>query len=662
MMAEPTTALRPFDGRAIPDLLKAQNRWAPWIAIWDQKRQKYDKIPRRADVPEYGLSTADPSRWYTYAAALATFKRESPPLAGVGYVMTGAHGVVGVDLDGCITDGQLAPWAQEVVDALRSYTEVSPSGRGLRIFLQGEAADWMNHTVGIEVYGGSAPRFLTITGAHLVGTPLDVNAAPAGALEGLRSRYGSAPKAAVDVGDMPDLLDELLTPDPAALDLPYAVRDFLDSGEAGIDRSRTLHASGVALYAAGLSDDEVLSVLAANPYAMEVALDHRGQDTDRALVYLWKEHCAKARGKATSRLATFADFDDASEPAEEGAAPAATPGAAPAKPKGPRFRVQPVAEFLQRTPASWLVKGLLPQAGLAVVFGESGSGKTFFVLDVIAAVARGLPWRGRRVRQGAAVYVCAEGEAGFRNRLQAYCQHNGLDDLPLGVIPDAPNLLEKADVKDLMAAVKAFGPVDIIVLDTFAQVMPGGNENSGEDVGRALAHCRALHRATGALVVLVHHAGKDSSKGARGWSGLRAAADVEIEIERSDAARAARVTKLKDGEDGAEFGFRLSGVEIGTDEDGEAITSCVVAHGDVERKKALPKGDKQKLVLRIAEEMLDLADNVTVTELVDNVINQIPFDRADGKRDTRRQNTLQALESLVASGRISTAGGTVNLQ
>jgi len=652
-MADPTTELKPYDGRSIPQVLKDQNRWAPWIALWNDKRQKYDKVPRRADVPEYGLSTADPSRWFSFAAALATFRRESPPLAGVGYVMTGAHGIVGVDLDDCITDGQLAPWAREVVDALHSYTEISPSGRGLRIFIVGEVTDWMNHTVGIEVYGGTAPRFLTITGEHLVGTPLEVLAAPAGALDELRVRYGSAPKTPVDVGGMPDVLDELLLPDVAALELPYQARDFLTSGETDDDRSRTLHATGVALYQAGLADDEVLSVLAANPFAMEVALDHRGQDPERALLYLWREHCGKAKGKAASRIATADDFDVV--------APPTTPGAAPA-PKGMRFRVQPTAEFLQRAPASWLVKGLLPQAGLAVVFGESGSGKTFFVLDVIGSIARGIPWRGRRVTAGSAIYVCAEGEAGFRNRLQAYCQFHGLEDLPLGVIADAPNLLEKVDVKDLLASVKAYGQVDIIVLDTFAQVMPGGNENSGEDVGRALAHCRALHRATGALVVLVHHAGKDSSKGARGWSGLRAAADAEIEIERSENARTARITKLKDAEDGGEFGFRLNGVEIGTDEDGEVITSCVVAHGEVERKRAVPKGDKQKLVMRIAEEMLDLADTVTTGELIDAVVNQIPFDREEGKRDNRRRDALRAIETLAAAGSLSTAGGIVSLQ
>ena len=656
-------ALRPFDGATIPQILKDQPRWAPWIAVWNEKRGKHDKIPRRADVPEYGLSTAAPERWFTYAAALATFERETPSLAGVGYVMTRAHGIVGIDLDDCIHDGQLDDWAQTVVNELASYTEVSPSGNGLRIICQGAVPrDWTNHDVGIEVYGGNEPRFLTITGSHLVGSALAVRAPADGVFEGLRAQYGRNAVAAeaVPMVDLPELLDDMLLPSLASLDLPYTARDFLESGESRGDRSRDLHSAAVALYQCGLADDEVFSLLAASPHAMEVALDHRRQDSDRALVYLWKEHCLKAKSKGERKVASAEDFDDVS-PADADKVVNAGPVPADKVVKGPRFRVQPVAEFLQRTPASWIVKGVVPQAGLAVVFGESGSGKTFFVLDLIAAVARGTPWRGRKVTQGRVVYICAEGEAGFRNRLQAYCEFTGSTDLPIGVVPDAPNILEKGDVRDLVAAVKAFGPTSIVVMDTFAQVMPGANENSGEDVGRALAHCRALHRATGALVVLVHHAGKDSSKGARGWSGLRAAADAEIEISRSDNARTATVTKLKDGEDGAEFGFRLDPVEIGHDEDGDVISSCVVSHGAVERKKAAPKGDKQKLVLRIAEDLLAMDADITVNQLVEHAVGQLLFDPAVDKRDRRRQHVLQALESLNANGQLLTDGGIVSL-
>ena len=655
MAVLPPPTLRPFDGSAIPKALKDQPRWAPWKAVYNEKRGKFDKIPHRADVPEYGLSTAAPERWFTFAAALGTYEREQPFFAGVGYVMTHAHGVVGIDLDDCVAEGTITPWALEVVAALDSYTEVSPSGNGLRVFCLGAATDWTNHQVGIEVYGGSAPRFLTITGSHLINTPLELKPLAEGVMRDLQGRYGrDVRKVEVEAVDLPELLDDILLPDLDSLELPYTARDFLTSGEHRGDRSGDLHASAVALYQAGLSDDEVLSVLAANPFAMEVALDHRRQDTERALVYLWKEHCLKAKGKGGSRVATDDDFEDISTPVAQAEKPA------PAKPQ--RFRVESVGEFLQRPRLTWLVKGVLPEAALAVVFGESGSGKTFWVLDLLACVARGVPWRGRKVKQGRGVYICAEGVAGFRNRLEAYCQYHGPQDLPIGVIPDAPNLLERGDVKDLLAAVKTFGQVSVIVVDTFAQVMPGADENSGEDVGRALAHCKALHKATGALVVLIHHSGKDSSKGARGWSGLRAAADAEIEIERSEHDRSATVTKLKDGGDSEEFGFRLETLSIGQDDDGDDISSCVVSQGSMAKAKPLPKGANQRLVLRIAQELLDLADgSVTTTELVDNVIDQIPFDRAAGKKDLRRQHVLQAVQSLVDCDRLSTSGGLVSV-
>jgi putative DNA primase/helicase len=85
--------------------------------------------------------------------------------AGIGYVMTGQQEVVGVDLDHCVEGGVVAPWAAEVVAQLDSYAEISPSGTGLRVMVRGEVpSDWVNHEIGIEIYGGNEARFLTITG------------------------------------------------------------------------------------------------------------------------------------------------------------------------------------------------------------------------------------------------------------------------------------------------------------------------------------------------------------------------------------------------------------------------------------------------------------------------------------------------------------------
>ncbi|MDT0140200.1 AAA family ATPase [Acidovorax sp. PRC11] len=669
MMADAPQELRPaFNGAAIPDELKAQPRWAPWRATFNAKRGKFDKIPHRADVPEYRLSTANPDRWFTFRAAVSTYEREAPSFAGVGYVMTRPHGIVGVDLDDCVHDGHVADWAQEIVDALASYTEVSPSGKGLRIFARGEASDWTNHTVGVEVYGGAEPRFLTLTGQHLPGAPAALAAVPAGVLDGLRAQYGrDAERTEAPAVEMPELLDDFLLPVLADLELPYAARDFLLEGDTRGDRSRELHAAAVALYQCGLPDDEVLSLLATSPHAMEVALDHRRQDPDRALLYLWREHCIKAKPKGElRRTATADDFDDVSgaEAAAPGAGTAHEAMAKLGRQKGPRFQVISVPQLLERPRASWLIRNVLPRDGVAMIYGESGSGKSFFVLDMVAAVARGIEWRGHKVEASRpVVYVCAEGEADFRDRVQAYCEFNGLGDFPIGVVPDAPNLLLREDVKDLIAAIRAFGPTAVIVVDTLAQTTPGANENSGEDMGRALAHCKALHRATGALVLLVHHSGKDTSRGARGWSGLRAAVDAEIEVERFgsgnfDDPRCARVSKLKGGRDGAEFGFRLNLVAIGEHDDGEVINSCVVAYETPQpraQRKAAPKGAKEQIVMAAVQSLLDLDDCVTQSEVIDAAVNQmVPPER--GKQDNRNRDARRAWDSLVAKNVVATDG------
>jgi hypothetical protein len=637
----------------IPAALRNQKRWAPWKAVYNEKRGKFDKIPVALNGP-HGISTANLAKWGTFEDALRAYNA-NPEATGVGYCMTGHHGVVGFDLDNCIDDsGVIAPWAVAVINSVESYTEVSPSGHGVRCFAEGEAKDWMNHQVGIEVYGGDAPRFLTITGTHVGGTPTELRPLTPGVMAELRAKYGrDFRKVEIEAADMPDLLPELMLPDHHDLDLMYYTRDFLDDGVTrGVDRSGELHVAAIALFQAGLDEQEVFSVLVNNPHAMEIALDHRRQDTDRASLYIWVEHCQKAKPKADARRITADAFDDLGAPEIDMPAPdagateqaqTADPLAGfddistdadkaakteKAKPKEHRFRVQDIFEFLKRPAASWFIKGVLPKAGLAVVFGESGSGKTFYVLDMVSAIARGQQWRGMKTTQGRVVYICAEGESGFRTRLTAHCKHHGIDQMPLGVIGDAPNFMEKNDIKDLIAAVKSYGPTDIIVVDTFAQVMPGANENSGEDVGRALAHCKALHRVTGALVILVHHSGKDSSKGARGWSGLRAAADAEIEVVRAPQMRSATITKLKDGEDGEEYGFTLTTVVIGQDDDGDDISSCVVTHNDLkasEVKSKTPGTENQQLILSLFTGLLMGDNHVDFAVLAKYVADRSPI-------------------------------------
>ena len=333
--------------------------------------------------------------------------------------------------------------------------------------------------------------------------------------------------------------------------------------------------------------------------------------------------------------------------------------------KGTRFQVIPAAQFAEAKPQSWIVKGVLPQAEMGVVYGESGSGKSFFVLDLVGSIIRGEEWRGHRVKQGNAVYICAEGAGGMRSRLRAYSDHYGcpLGSFGLGVIPDAPNFMQAQDVKGVLEGIKAFGSVSVIVVDTFAQVMAGANENAGEDVGKALAHCKALHRHTGALVLLIHHSGKDASKGARGWSGLRAAADVEIEIVRAGDDRVATLTKLKDGVDGAEYGFKLLTVPVGLDEDDEPVSSCVIEYTAAGKKdiKKVPKGSNELLAMKVLAELVGVGGGgAPWHDLVERMVSQLtPPDT--GKRDRRRELVVKAVDKLVIDGVFTKEGGALTM-
>jgi hypothetical protein len=191
------------------------------------------------------------------------------------------------------------------------------------------------------------------------------------------------------------------------------------------------------------------------------------------------------------------------------------------------------------------------------------------------------------------------------------------------------------------AIAKAIGRADLIVIDTLAQVTPGANENASEDLGKALDQCAGIHRATGATVLLVHHSGKDASKGARGWSGVRAAADAELEVERG-AGRVLRTTKQKDGDDNGEWGFELEVVNIGVDEDGDPITSCIVKETEVNKAKAVMKklGPREKVLV---DAFQVIAASQTEGIELEGVVEEA-FARVDleGKKASQVKSNLRA--------------------
>lgn len=264
---------------------------------------------------------------------------------------------------------------------------------------------------------------------------------------------------------------------------------------------------------------------------------------------------------------------------------------------------------------SYLIKGMIAQEAMSVVYGPSNSGKTFFALDLAYHVAIGASWRSRRVSQAAVLYLAAEGGRGVVNRIVALQREHGVCDVPLALKRAGMDLLhDQADLQhiyDLATSVKEkfAGLPLMIVIDTLSRVMAGGDENSAADMTALIRNIDAIRSATGAHVMLVHHTGKDSARGARGHSSLRAATDTEIEVQTEDGTRAAMVTKQRDYQGGETFAFDLKSVTLGMDQDGDEVTSCVLTATDSEefvaaKQAGRARGKNQKIIMETFDQML----------------------------------------------------------
>jgi hypothetical protein len=220
-------------------------------------------------------------------------------------------------------------------------------------------------------------------------------------------------------------------------------------------------------------------------------------------------------------------------------------------------------------PPEWLVHGLLPEKSLVVAFGPPKAFKSFVALSLALHIADDKPWFGHTVRQGVAVYIAGEGTGGLSTRLRAMRTAYDINiDAPLFVIRKAVNFRDHAAVQALAKLIReTVGegvPIRMVVIDTLARAMPGADENSAQEVGLVIAECDWLKDDLDTTVMLVHHSGKDESKGARGTSALRGAWDAAFEI-RSAGKRRAMMTVVdqKEAEAGQQFVFRMDEIAVG---------------------------------------------------------------------------------------------------
>jgi putative DNA primase/helicase len=288
---------------------------------------------------------------------------------------------------------------------------------------------------------------------------------------------------------------------------------------------------------------------------------------------------------------------------------------APVVPVAPSAPVVPILRYKLLTdddlsklpPVQWRIKDVLPSHGTAVVFGPSGSGKSFLVLDMLQSLAFGCEWFGRRVKPCSVTYIALEGEAGLAGRVEAYRVQHGSASPNIRYMVQPFRLLDADDINELVQAIQAAGTGDVVVLDTLSRATPGSDENDSKAMGQIVASAKMLQDLIGGLVLLIHHTGKDASRGMRGHSSLYAALDCAIEVKRQGDHREWLLAKSKDGEDGASHPFKLETVHLRTDSDGDEITSCVIVANQSApaiAKKMPTLGSNQTIALKALVEPL----------------------------------------------------------
>lgn len=252
----------------------------------------------------------------------------------------------------------------------------------------------------------------------------------------------------------------------------------------------------------------------------------------------------------------------------------------------PRRRMLSVPELDQIPELSWLVDDLIAEESLVVLFGPTGSYKTFVSVALALSVSTGAAFAGRHTKKGPVVYVCAEGQRGIKWRIRAWLQACQRRDPRLWVVPAAVAFDDQDQVGEFLYDLRSLPEApSLVVVDTLARTFGEGDESSSRDMNIYLAAAERLIAELGTTVLVIHHSGKKDRADPRGSGALIAAADTVLCLESNSRLRAAMaVTKQRETDEGREFEVILDEVNLEADAKQRANRSLVARLAETTRK------------------------------------------------------------------------------
>jgi AAA domain-containing protein len=473
---------------AVPEELQRYRQWIVWKAEEITRRDGTKKVTKVPYNPATGkkASTKRKEHWGTFDDVYEAYLLEG--YTGIGFVFTADDPFVGVDLDNCFDEsGNLRDDARRAIDELQSFTERSPSGKGLHIICKGKlpGKGHCDNKAGREMY--QEGRFFTIT-ADVVEGVGTVEAGGA-ALETLYSDWFGQSASADAIHTVDDLEWDPEAPRVSLDDMRISenvktlvrtgegplAKDYPKYGSDEVDRSEALYWVCQEMVSAGENKESILTVLTDKEHFLAgAALDRRGGNRESAKEWLWKYPLAKVLADSQTIVNLFDDLS-----------PLEQVERAPLR-RGFRF-ISGAKLIAKNSPVQWLVERYIEANAMVILFGEPGVGKSFIALDMACCIATGETWQGFPVKQGPVFYIAGEGHAGIGRRLGAWCKYRGVPLGSLYVSTTAAPLTEweavKQVVKGIKAKVEQYGAPALIVIDTLARNFGGLDENSNKDMG-----------------------------------------------------------------------------------------------------------------------------------------------------------------------------------
>ena len=588
--------------------------------------------------------TNDQNTWASYDNVKTAYEKGG--FDGIGIVLTGE--VVGIDLDHVISDFEIEPWAQEIITQFKdTYIELSPGGDGLHILTTGISrfTGKRHESKRLEVYDHSSPRYFTITGqlydaghTELTNTQDE--------LDWLASKY--------DVKSDAPLL-EYQPQIESRQDADSIMQAILNSKSK--DKFNALNSGNITndhsaddlafcnLIAYFTTDKTIIdSIFRKSPFRMRGKWDekHSADGKTYAEMTINKAITGNSAQAGTGSRAQYGDVSNYFNAGEVTPSPI-------------NFKLVSSTELTSKQKhTEWLVKGLIGSDNMGLVFGQSGHGKSFFVLDMAFCIATGIDFFGHKVTQGSVVYIAGEGHTGLTKRLRALEIKYNTQAPKLFLSETSAALIDAGSVRDVRAAIDAIcSDASLVIVDTLHRNFGAGDENSATDFGAFCNNVDSHIRKNGESVLIVHHSGHMDADRSRGSSSIKAAMDFEYKVTKSSHFITVSNTKMKDDEPPEAMRFEATEQAIGWfDEDGKEFTSLILNSTNEQSnlKKSLTAAEKT------AMDSLRNAARETFTDkgvhLNDWRTKFYELSTADSS-DTKRKAFNRVRTSLVVNGHLS---------